>query len=509
MSGAATVENIRVPMQRLRPSLGTPHPLIDEEEDLTRVTRTEMAAYPDATPTPGPVSQVRPSEPAASPMAHFTLVTVEGKGAGRAFVPSSDCVVIGSHPSADLVLRDPGVSRFHCEITLADPPTIRDLGSRNGTVVNGVTVAQAPLSDGSVLTLGGTQLRFQLTSGAPRIALSDRDRFGRMVGRSSAMRAVFALCEQAAASDATVLIEGETGTGKEATAEAIHRESARREGPFIVVDCGAIPPQLLESELFGHERGSFTGAVTARRGAFQAAAGGTIFLDEIGELALDLQPKLLRALERHEVKPVGSNHYAPIDVRVLAATNRNLREEVTARRFRSDLYYRLAVLRVRLPPVRERRDDLPLLLEHMLDSLGVAGRPEAQALRTQSFQNEVGRHTWPGNVRELRNYIERCLATREQPPPESDEESFAVASGEAAGSVDINVPLKVAREGWVSELERRYLTELLRHHDDNVTSAARAAGVDRIHFYRLLWKHGLRSREPALTDRPDPAAARR
>jgi DNA-binding NtrC family response regulator len=500
-------------MHRLHPSSVTPAPITDEdsgENDLTRVTRTEMPVYlPEATasaPAPAKTSDV-PDGP-RSPLAHFTLVTVEGKGVGRSFVPSSDCVVIGSHPSADLVLRDPAVSRFHCEITVADPPTIRDLGSRNGTIVNGVTVAQAPLGDGSLLTLGGTQLRFQLSSGAPRIALSDRDRFGSMVGRSAAMRAVFALCEQAAVSAATVLIEGETGTGKEATAEAIHRESARREGPFIVVDCGAIPPQLLESELFGHERGSFTGAVASRRGAFQAAAGGTIFLDEIGELALDLQPKLLRALERHEVKPVGANHYTPIDVRVLAATNRNLREEVTARRFRSDLYYRLAVLRVRLPPLRERRDDLPLLLEHMLDGLGVAGRPEAEALRTESFRSEVARHTWPGNVRELRNYVERCLATREQPPPEAAEESFVAPSSDLAPSIDINVPLRAAREAWVSELERRYLTELLRHHDDNVTSAARAAGVDRIHFYRLLWKHGLRSREPAAPDRPDPSSRR-
>ena len=481
-------------MQRLDPSLGTPHQIDDSPNEITRVTRTEMVAYP-ATVGRANTTEVATPELASSSKAHFTLVTVEGKAAGRTFVPSSDVVVIGSHPSADLVLRDPAVSRFHCEITLADPPTIRDLGSRNSTILNGVAVSQAPLADGAVLTLGGTQLRFQLSSGAPRIALSDRDRFGRMVGRSAAMRAVFALCEQAAASQATVLIEGETGTGKEATAEAIHMESARHGGPFIVVDCGAIPPQLLESELFGHEKGSFTGAVTTRRGAFQAAAGGTIFLDEIGELALDLQPKLLRALERHEVKPVGSNHYTPIDVRVLAATNRNLREEVTARRFRSDLYYRLAVLRVRLPPLRERREDLPILLEHLLDSLGAKG-PEANALRTEAFLTEVARHTWPGNVRELRNYVERCLATREHAPPEGAEESPVSQGGEPA-AVDISIPLKVAREACVNDFERRYLTELLRQHGDNVTAAARAAGVDRIHLYRLLWKHGLRDREPS------------
>jgi two-component system response regulator GlrR len=484
-------------MQRLDPT-GIPFQSFDDapsERELTKVT-TISPAYPGTTDraeqAPAPITEERPPEA----LTDFSLVTVEGYRKGHTFVPSSDCVVIGCHPSADLVLRDPAVSRFHCEITMGDRPTIRDLGSRNGTVVNGVAVSQAPLADGAVLTLGGTQLRFQLSTGALRMALSDRDRFGRMVGRSGPMRAVFALLEQAAASEATVLIEGETGTGKEATAEAIHSESTRRDGPFIVVDCGAIPPQLLESELFGHERGSFTGAVTSRRGAFQAASGGTIFLDEIGELGIDLQPKLLRALERREVKPVGATHYTPIDVRVLAATNRNLREEVTARRFRSDLYYRVAVLRVRLPPLRERHDDIGVLMEHILETMGAATRPEARALRTEAFMKEVSRHTWPGNVRELRNYIERCLATREQLPPQELEGPLEEQRAGTGSAIDITQPLKTAREACVSDFERRYLTELLKHHADNVTAAARAAGVDRIHFYRLLWKHGLRSREP-------------
>jgi DNA-binding NtrC family response regulator len=472
--------------------------MLDEppsEGDLTRITVTHMPTLHQAAAEAALAAKAAAAVvPAVDPIADFVLVTLKGKEIGPTFVPRTDCVVIGSHPSADLVLRDPSVSRFHCEITGGDRPCVRDLGSRNGTVVNGVTVAQAPLTDGAVLTLGGTKLRFERSGTEARIALSERDRFGRMVGRSAAMRAVFALCEQAAASESTVLIEGETGTGKEATAEAIHRESERRDGPFIIIDCGAIPPQLLESELFGHERGAFTGAVTARQGAFQAASGGTIFLDEIGELGLELQPKLLRALERREVKPVGSNHYTPVDVRVLAATNRNLREEVTARRFRSDLYYRVAVLRVRLPPLRERKEDLGALLEHLLETLGAADRPEARALRSEAFMIEVSRHTWPGNVRELRNYVERCLAMREQPPPQELEAAEAdVAPWTAA--MDISQPLKAAREAWVTEFERRYLTELLRHHEDNVTSAARAAGVDRIHFYRLLWKHGLRSRE--------------
>jgi two-component system response regulator GlrR len=426
------------------------------------------------------------------------LVVTEGRDEGRTFVPTTACLVIGEHPSADVVLKDPAVSRFHCEITLGPPASVRDLGSRNGTVVNGVKVAQAPLDDGAIITVGNTKLRYQRSSGAARIPLSGRDRFGEVVGRSSAMRAVFALCEQASASDATVLIEGDTGTGKEATAEAIHRESARGDGPFVIMDCGAIPPQLLESELFGHERGAFTGAVASRKGAFQGAHGGTILLDEIGELGLELQPKLLRVLERREVKPVGGNRYIPVDVRVLAATNRNLREEVTARRFRSDLYYRLAVLRIRVPPLRERKDDLPLLLEHFLNSLAPGRVSEARALRTEEFMVELRRHAWPGNIRELRNYIERCLATRAQPSP-SELEVVASEPGAETAGVDISQPLKLVREAWVSNLERRYLAEILRHHDDNITVAARAAGVDRIHFYRLLWKHGLRSRDTNTT----------
>jgi two-component system response regulator GlrR len=478
---------------------GVPGPIADEppsEGDLTRVTVTAMPTL--ANVGLGSV-KVASAEPASvEPMADFVLVTMKGKELGPTFVPRTECVVIGSHPSADLVLRDPSVSRFHCEITGGDRPTVRDLGSRNSTVVNGVAVAQAPLTDGAILTLGSTQLRFERSGTSARIALSDRDRFGEMVGRSASMRAVFALCEQASASESTVLIEGETGTGKEATAESIHRESSRRDGPFVVIDCGAIPPQLLESELFGHERGSFTGAVSARRGAFEAASGGSIFLDEIGELGLDLQPKLLRALERREIKPVGANHYTPVDVRVLAATNRNLREEVTARRFRSDLYYRVAVLRVRLPPLRERKEDLALLLEHLLQLLGAAERPEARPLRTEAFLAEVARHAWPGNVRELRNYVERCLAMRDQTPPPELESAGDPLSSSGTAAPDISQPLKSAREAWVAEFERRYLTDLLRHHEDNVTSAARAAGVDRIHFYRLLWKHGLRSREPNL-----------
>jgi len=244
--------------------------------------------------------------------------------------------------------------------------------------------------------------------------------FGQMVGRSEAMVTLFSLLQRAAASEATVLIEGETGTGKEASAEAIHRESRRKAGPFVVVDCGAIPPQLLESELFGYERGAFTGAVQARPGAFEAASGGTIVLDEIGELTLDLQPKILRALERKQIKRIGSTAYVPADVRVLASTNRSLREEVAAGRFRSDLYYRLAVVKIQLPPLRDRVGDIPLLVAHVLDRLGIADSPEASKLLSPEFVAKLASYRWSGNVRQLRNYLERCVALGDTTLPLTD-----------------------------------------------------------------------------------------
>ena len=300
------------------------------------------------------------------------------------------------------------------------------------------------------------------------------------------MRAVFAVLERAAPTGATILLEGETGTGKEAAAESIHRESPRREEPFVVVDCGAIPPTLLESELFGHERGAFTGAEAQRTGAFEAAHRGTIFLDEIGELSPDLQPKLLRALERREVKRVGANQYAPADVRVIAATNRDLRAEVDARRFRPDLYYRLAVVQIRMPTLRERRDDLPVLVASLLADCSPATRDLFSA---PGFVDQLSRHSWPGNIRELRNFLERCAALGPGLVPGLFPDPVVEQPGD---TVDASRPLREAREAWTRRCERQYLEDLLRRHADNITSAARAADIDRAHLYRLLWKHGLR-----------------
>jgi transcriptional regulator with PAS, ATPase and Fis domain len=344
------------------------------------------------------------------------------------------------------------------------------------------------------------------------------------------MRQLFDMLQRAAHCDATVLIQGETGTGKEVSAHSIHAESRRGDGPFIVVDCGAIPGQLLESELFGYERGAFTGAVAARMGAFEAAHGGTVFLDEIGELGVDLQPKILRVLESRKIKRVGSNNYIPIDVRVIAATNRDLRDEVAAKRFRSDLYYRLAVLHIQLPALRERQGDLRVLVAAILAQLNVRDNAVTASLLSEEFIDTLGGYRWPGNVRQLRNYVERRVALGELvPPPGADslsppqnrsdttlaklaEAATRPQSGTAAASrigVDeesglhlaLDQPLKQARQEWNSAFELRYLKALLERHGQNVSAAANAAGVNRVHMYRLLWKHGLR--EPEAEQSPE------
>jgi DNA-binding NtrC family response regulator len=410
------------------------------------------------------------------------LVVVDGQDAGLRKHATGDRVVIGKHESCDVVLCDDTVSRFHCDVTIeGGRAVVRDLESRNGTLLDGVAVMRAYARSGSILTLGATRIRLDLGGDHVVIPQSEHSNFGGLVGGSSAMRKTFALLERAAASDATVLIEGETGTGKEEAAEAIHAQSARRDHPMLAIDCSAIPPDQLESELFGHERGAFTGALDSHQGAFEATNGGTIFLDEIGELVPDLQPKLLRVLERRVIKRVGANHHLPVDVRIIAATNRNLRAEVNAGRFRPDLFFRLAVVTVQLPPLRAIREDMPLIVNRILDRLGVS-ETEAHRLRSPEFMAYLASHGWPGNVRELRNYLERCI-TLDTPVTIGDD---------TRPLVDARIGLKEARESWNLACERVYVEELLKAHDNNVSAAARASGVDRRYFHRLLWRHKLR-----------------
>ncbi|HXV59731.1 MAG TPA: sigma 54-interacting transcriptional regulator [Vicinamibacteria bacterium] len=417
----------------------------------------------------------------------FSVEVVDGPAAGMIFESKGQRTILGKDRSSDLVLADPTVSRFHCEFRVeGERIVIQDLNSLNGTYVNGTRVIAAYLEEKATIGLGRCVLRFRRGSGQVSIPLSAESQFGALVGESEAMRAVFAALSRVAASDSTLLLTGETGTGKDVAAESVHIVSSRRDGPFVVVDCGAIPGTLLESELFGHERGAFTGAEREHKGAFERASGGTLFLDEIGELSLDLQPKLLRALERREIRRLGGSGSIATDVRIIAATNRNLLEEVNARSFRSDLYYRLAVAEVELPPLRERREDIPLLVAHLLDDLGSQSSRFSEEVLSETFLDELARHTWPGNVRELRNHIERCLLFGRMGPRVEE------ARSEVLPELDLGEPLAAARRRWVGTFERRYLEGLLEQSGGNVSDAARRAGVNRAHFHRLLARNGLR-----------------
>lgn len=445
-------------------------PQPSEELGPLSATNTEVHASPEQAPL------------APDGVRRFRLMVIDGPKRGARIESTADRCSLGSHLLNDLILDDPTVSRFHCEILMDESGArVIDLKSRNGTFLDSVHIKEAMLRGGSLLRLGRVVVRFDYDAERNPLTLSTQERFGSLVGCSPAMRAVFALLERAAESDATLLLEGETGTGKGVAAASIHRQGPRKHGPFVVVDCGAIPGNLLESELFGHEKGSFTGAEARRTGAFEAASDGTAFLDEIGELPLELQPKLLRALESKEIRRLGSNRYIPVDVRVICATNRDLRAEVNAGRFRSDLYYRLAVVKVRLPPLRERPEDLPALVEQFLQAQ--ASSPEVLGrFRTPEVVGELARHPWPGNVRELRNYLERYLVFRDNAPPASD-----------SSEPGLMLPYAEARRRNHNEWERAYLEALLRKHDGRVASAAVAAGLDRAYVYKLLRRHGLRS----------------
>jgi transcriptional regulator with GAF, ATPase, and Fis domain len=304
---------------------------------------------------------------------------------------------------------------------------------------------------------------------------------------------VFAMLERVAPTDTTLLVEGETGTGKELVAEGVHEESQRSSGPFVVFDCSAVSPTLIESELFGHVRGAFTGAIGDRAGAFEAADGGTLFLDEIGELPLDLQPKLLRVLERREVRRVGSNQVRRADVRIIAATNRSLAREVERGRFREDLYYRLAVIQISLPPLRERPEDIAMLISHFTQELG---GPGAAAL-PEAMIKSLSSQTFPGNVRELRNLVARALSLRPPSSPNGSPTTTTETGTRPMVSIpiDMSVPLKVARDRLLDEFEQSYLREALALTSGNVTRAADLAGVNRKFIQRAMRRLGLREED--------------
>jgi DNA-binding NtrC family response regulator len=438
------------------------------------------------------------------------IEVVSGPDAGLIRDIESSAIRIGARRGNDVQLSDSKVSGLHCEIRLDDRGyRLRDLDSTNGTYVSQLRINDVYIMPGAQIALGSTRLKFDPLGDSVEIELSDTDRFGSMIGRSVKMREMFARLEKLARSDATVLVTGETGVGKELVAEALHDHSPREKGPFVVLDCGSIPPNLIESELFGHERGAFTGATSSYAGAFERAHGGTVFLDEIGELPLGMQPKLLRVLERKEVRRVGGTKTLEVDLRVVAATNRDLGVEVNRGRFREDLYYRLAVARVHVPPLRERKDDLGLLIEHIL-----ATTPGGEtASIAQETIDLMMKHDWPGNVRELRNVIERAVLLSESPDSEDSlrrapvspsgavkqEQSITSTPSQTATSaeasmtvpVDVAIPFKNAKQNVISEFERRYISRLLAQHDGNISAAARAAGIDRMSIHKMLHRLGL------------------
>jgi len=435
-----------------------------------------------------------PLRPIARVFVPRLVVTVErenGQPASRTETHEGELCRIGTHSSNEIVLDDPAVSRFHCRISREEGSwRIRDGGSLNGTFVSGVRIRDADLTREVVLEVGSSLVRVRTGEEDGMTLLPMVPAFGSLVGASPAMQRLFALLEKVASSEINVYIEGESGTGKELVATELVQHGSRAEKPFVVVDCGAISPNLVESELFGHVRGAFTGADRDRIGAFEAADGGTVFLDEIGELPLELQPKLLRALEQREIRRVGETRTRKVNVRVICATNRDLEREVNKSRFREDLYFRLAVVTVRVPPLRERKEDLALLVRTFLSQ---AGTPGEERLFPPEVIAEMSRHDWPGNVRELRNYVERSVVLESALHGlDAAPNSQAPSDFKGTPAVDVSVPFKVAKEGLVDKFERAYLAALLEQAGGNMSKAARTAGIDRMYLHRLVQKHGLR-----------------
>jgi len=428
----------------------------------------------------------------------FVLVVTEGPERGRAFRLDAALPVralIGTSPACEIRVSDREVSRRHAALErIGSTLRITDLGSTNGTWVDRVKIIEADLQGGEMLRVGTTMFRVDLEDaddqegGEP--ALTTDIAFGRVVGASREMRRLYPLCERLANTNVPVVIEGETGTGKEALAESLHEMGPRAQGPFVVFDCTAVPPSLVEAELFGHERGAFTGALQTRKGVFEQAQGGTLLIDEVGDLDLSLQPKLLRAIERFEVRRIGGDKWIRVDVRVLAATRRDLDKEVQAGRFRDDLFHRLAVARIELPPLRHRLGDITALAMHFWRELG--GDP--YQIPRELLQKWEDFH-WPGNIRELRNTIARQLALGDLASSQGPSSAPPPAGGGAMGGgdptdtidhfVDMNVPYPQARDRILEEFEARYVARLLARHNGDVARAAAASGIGRRYFQKL------------------------
>jgi DNA-binding NtrC family response regulator len=406
-------------------------------------------------------------------------------GRGRSapvYRSAEDSVTVGSHEGNTVVVAHPTVSRFHARLELDQHGyLLTDLDSTNGTFVGGTRVRGAYLEPRARILLGDAEITFEVEREEAELGLLEADRFGSLWGTSAVMRRMFEELGRIAPTDSTVLLQGETGSGKDLVAGELHRHSRRKDRPFVVVDCGGLPDTLIESELFGHERGAFTGADVSRRGAFEEADGGTLFLDEVAELPLTLQVKLLRALEAKTIKRLGSNDWRRCDVRVIAATHQDLARLCNQRLFREDLYFRLSVIRVRIPPLRERLEDLPLLIHAILAE---DGSSETLHLDERLLTALRGRH-WAGNVRELRNVVQRAMVLGPEGIADVDGEEDRVPDGSA------EEPFKVAKARAVEEFEKGYLQGLLERHHGNVARAARSAEVDPAWIFRLVKRHGI------------------
>ena len=434
------------------------------------------------------------------------LVVVSGPEQGKEIELSKQRVGGGRSIINDIPLTDKAVSGTHFEI-IGDDNGYRlvDLDSTNGTFVGDLRIRDVYLRPGTTFRAGHTELRFQPLNDVVEIQLSAKDRFDSVLGGSVKMREMFATLEKIAPSDLTAMITGETGTGKELVARGIHNNSHRRNKPFVVLDCGAIPKELIESTLFGHEKGAFTGAVGQHKGCFEQANGGTIFLDEIGELDINLQPKLLRVLENRELKRVGGDKTIKIDVRVLAATNRDLRQMVNNGTFREDLYFRLSVIQVHNPPLRERKEDIPQLVHHFLGEVAKR-RGMSLNIAVDSMTALMG-HPWPGNVRELRNVIERAASLCDTPTitradlvlgrgtsvvsADASSASVSNATGFDPALLEPGVTFKDAKQKVLDNFERIYLGKLLDRNKGNITRSAHEAGLTRYHLRELLKRHKL------------------
>jgi transcriptional regulator with GAF, ATPase, and Fis domain len=426
----------------------------------------------------------------------FVLTVVEGPDSGascRLDGAQPSRLLVGQSPACELRLTDSTVSRRHAAFEVTDNELhFSDLGSTNRSYIGGFAVVDAYLHGGEVIRMGKTAIRVERLEGSRDVPMATATRFGRVVGASLEMRRLYPLCQRVAASQIPVVIEGETGTGKEVLAESLHEAGPRAGGPFMVFDCTAVPPSLVESELFGHERGAFTGAVTTRKGIFEQAHGGTLFIDEIGDLDIALQPKLLRAIERSEVRRVGGDRWLPVDVRIVAATRRDLDREVQAGRFRDDLFFRLAVARIELPPLRARRGDVAVLASHFWKRLGGAdGSLPFELLR------QYEDYGWPGNVRELHNAVARRLAlgdTEPQRSPKSAPSEPAVGVRSGGDFIDDVVAMQLslpnARQRVIDELERRYVERVVALHGGNISRAAAASGLAHRYFQKIRARLG-------------------